>query len=707
MNQSFRSAALIIAERPPWVVRVNGFLHGAGLLVAEHYVLTCAHLVSRSTGEVASVITIGFPFLDLVEREQEYRVRVQVLSPVNADDLALLEVDFAAGASHSKEATAPPAGALLAQLASPAVVNGHRYRVFGYPNETELGGWSYGRIGGPLGAGRVQLDRDASSGYPIVPGFSGSPIWDEDAEAVVGMVVAFEHRPGERIQVGFGLLSDVLARRATSAGISLQTRANVAIQPTLRGDEKPQLMVSADFGKGRDERTHVLSLLFSGDPYVSLSLADQLLTPDEDLIHDVVGRIAGNPATIHALRIVLSRRPDISGPLMVDYIMKANVSWGQANQVPDCLSRVHLPYCTTALVQGLDRGEPDVGRKCIEALGFMGARDYAFRLDDLLHNAGDYLFGKYRGYLLEAQARLFASTTEDLDIRIHSDYLRSAIGRLASVGFQSTEVADLLSVMSTGKVEQADHLISEWLPAEQPEVRRAALRALGALRLQRALPHIWPLLQSETEDSGVRFEAAMAAANIGGASAVDQIVVARDKELAKASSKVLGDLEYALSRSLVDVTDAARFDQLVVYLSEPTKRFRYLVYRAIGETKAGRFESLVRAGLVEADGLERGHAALALARLAGTASSQELHRAFSEAGSRVERVLTNLALRVIGESRHDPNYAQLRSDLAVDAFMYERLLRDDIVRVLAVQPDPTGPALMRAWQRIFVGLNDY
>ena len=37
--------------------------------------------------------------------------------------------------------------------------------------------------------GWLQIEDSKAQGYAVVPGFSGSPVWDEQADGVVGLVV--------------------------------------------------------------------------------------------------------------------------------------------------------------------------------------------------------------------------------------------------------------------------------------------------------------------------------------------------------------------------------------------------------------------------------------------------------------------------------------------------------------------------------------
>jgi hypothetical protein len=67
----------------------------------------------------------------------------------------------------------------------------HRFRVLGFPDGQRDGVWSTGRIRGEQGTRWFQLQSDPGD-QAIVPGFSGSPVWDEESGAVVGMTVAVD-----------------------------------------------------------------------------------------------------------------------------------------------------------------------------------------------------------------------------------------------------------------------------------------------------------------------------------------------------------------------------------------------------------------------------------------------------------------------------------------------------------------------------------
>ena len=209
--------AVDVADRPVWLVRIAGRRVGAGTLVSDRHVVTCAHVVSSGPGSAPLEVT--FPFL-----EPRWKASAQVLAsePAPGDDVAILKL------VPSSRGQALPAGAQPATFMPSAGTRGHHYRAYGYPSGGVPGGWSYGIVAGSVGRNRLQLDRDLDRGYPIVLGFSGGPIWDDDAMAVIGIVHARHHDPEEGIQVGFGIASEALALHLAAAGIETTWRVRSA-----------------------------------------------------------------------------------------------------------------------------------------------------------------------------------------------------------------------------------------------------------------------------------------------------------------------------------------------------------------------------------------------------------------------------------------------------------------------------------------------
>jgi KaiC/GvpD/RAD55 family RecA-like ATPase len=80
--------------------------------------------------------------------------------------------------------------------------------LFGFPRGNEGGTWASGTLLDRQAAGWVQIEDVKETGYRVQPGFSGTPVWDDDLEGVVGMVVAAEARA--EIKAAFTIPTDVL-----------------------------------------------------------------------------------------------------------------------------------------------------------------------------------------------------------------------------------------------------------------------------------------------------------------------------------------------------------------------------------------------------------------------------------------------------------------------------------------------------------------
>ena len=143
--------------------------------------LTCAHVVNRALGRDAdderwppsAVVQICFPLGDRSGAAEltrasvihfEYRepsIDVAVLRPAAARPAVRVSL----GTTWSLE---------------------DRFAAFGFPARESEGLWAHGTISGRTGKG-VQLNTDAGSF--LEPGFSGAPVWNQDRQAVVGIVV--------------------------------------------------------------------------------------------------------------------------------------------------------------------------------------------------------------------------------------------------------------------------------------------------------------------------------------------------------------------------------------------------------------------------------------------------------------------------------------------------------------------------------------
>ncbi|MFJ4969630.1 trypsin-like peptidase domain-containing protein [Streptomyces sp. NPDC088755] len=198
------------------VVRVkgrDGVIAGAGFLVTDHLVLTCAHVVSDAldrprdaTVEPGAEVVVDLPLAghaaDTGDRDGggARTAEVRRWIPVESDrtgDMALLRL------------REPIPGARPLPLVDPAQgVWHHAARAVGFTDDHPGGIWHSGTFRGPTREGWIQLSRGDGEGVHVRPGFSGSPVWDDELGAAVGLMVAAG--PGRDAQQAFALRTRTL-----------------------------------------------------------------------------------------------------------------------------------------------------------------------------------------------------------------------------------------------------------------------------------------------------------------------------------------------------------------------------------------------------------------------------------------------------------------------------------------------------------------
>ena len=182
----------------------NGHIVGAGFLVGERHILTCAHVVSQALGlnEYPADPPQGEVWLDfpLIAPGRLSRTRVVLWCPPLLDgrgDIAGLEVQGE-----------PPPGAMVVDFARAGDVWEHPFRAFGFPAGYDDGVWATGRLLGRQATGWAMIEDVKTQGFAVASGFSGTPVWDTQVQGVVGMVVAAS-RPTET-KTAFVIPLDVL-----------------------------------------------------------------------------------------------------------------------------------------------------------------------------------------------------------------------------------------------------------------------------------------------------------------------------------------------------------------------------------------------------------------------------------------------------------------------------------------------------------------
>ncbi|MCX5197447.1 trypsin-like peptidase domain-containing protein [Streptomyces sp. NBC_00249] len=186
-------AAIVRVSGPGDGVRGPGPVGGVGFLVAPDLALTCAHVVADALGLARThtlapngVLLLDRPLSGMPGRSEAEVAHWVPLREDGTGDVAVLRL------RRPVPGVTPPA------VASPASVWEHPVRVAGFPAAFPGGVWHAGRLRGRTAENWVQLSGADQQGVPVDKGFSGSPVWDEEEWAVVGMVVAAQLSGGRQ-----------------------------------------------------------------------------------------------------------------------------------------------------------------------------------------------------------------------------------------------------------------------------------------------------------------------------------------------------------------------------------------------------------------------------------------------------------------------------------------------------------------------------
>ncbi|NET76848.1 trypsin-like peptidase domain-containing protein [Okeania sp. SIO1F9] len=202
------------------VFKLGGGVAGSGFLVSTEYILTCAHVVAyclASTSETAKkimrqkeiphqIIEVNFPIFTKGKIGQKLQTKVAFWQPRNNDenvqDIAVLKV---------VNPGLLPRGAKpinLIKIGNQSLWNS-KFRALGFPKEGSDGKWAKGELRERVGQGLIQLEGTTETGLRLEGGFSGTAIWDERLQGVVGMAVkADQERP--EAKVAFMIPTDLL-----------------------------------------------------------------------------------------------------------------------------------------------------------------------------------------------------------------------------------------------------------------------------------------------------------------------------------------------------------------------------------------------------------------------------------------------------------------------------------------------------------------
>ncbi|MBD6621224.1 SUMF1/EgtB/PvdOfamily nonheme iron enzyme [Komarekiella sp. 'clone 1'] len=174
------------------ICKANGEVVGAGFLVSQKHVLTCAHVVnaalSRSlaaTENPTCEVYLDFP---LVAPRQILKAQVVCWIAVQPSTSTLEFSDIAALELLDN----PTERARPVRLVTAEDLWGHEFQVLGFPVGRDSGVWTAGELRQPVSGGRIQMEVVQQTAYRVESGFSGAPVWDKQLNGVVGMTVTAE-----------------------------------------------------------------------------------------------------------------------------------------------------------------------------------------------------------------------------------------------------------------------------------------------------------------------------------------------------------------------------------------------------------------------------------------------------------------------------------------------------------------------------------
>ncbi|MGO4612573.1 trypsin-like peptidase domain-containing protein [Nocardia sp. 2YAB30] len=192
---------------------IDGVTVGAGFLVAQRFVLTCAHVVGDATGAdaAAAAAPVAEVSVEFTQAPGIASMSATVVgwSPVgdpDGGDIAVLQLPVP-----------PPIEPI--RLLDSETVRDHPFRVYGFPDGHDAGLWAGGVIRDRVGGGWYQLEDVKVPGSAIETGFSGGAVYDEAVDRVVGMVVARDRAVTRKI--GFMLPTSLLARTLGGVGVEV------------------------------------------------------------------------------------------------------------------------------------------------------------------------------------------------------------------------------------------------------------------------------------------------------------------------------------------------------------------------------------------------------------------------------------------------------------------------------------------------------
>ncbi|MFD7629083.1 trypsin-like peptidase domain-containing protein [Streptomyces sp. NPDC059851] len=216
----------------------DGSAAGAGFLVTEDLLVTCAHVVLAAGSEPGGRVLLAFPRAagsDGLEGE----VLPERWRAPDDEDVAFVRL------------SGTPVGPAVLPLGSAEGCRGHPFRSFGFPTQApRKGHLGFGEVGDLLpSSGRTGARLQLTKANGLTTGFSGGPVFDEVTGLVIGMLteITAPDALGRGHDIAYAAPSQVLR----------EIMPELAAQDVCpyRGLE-PFTAEHADWFQGREEAVH-------------------------------------------------------------------------------------------------------------------------------------------------------------------------------------------------------------------------------------------------------------------------------------------------------------------------------------------------------------------------------------------------------------------------------------------------------------------
>ncbi|VVJ18364.1 Uncharacterised protein [Amycolatopsis camponoti] len=155
----------------------------------------------------------------------------------------------------------PPNGAAPLVLTRSNRLTQDQLIMVGFPRGLELGSWIYGRRGGRVATGWVEILSEPGRESALEPGFSGAPVWVPELDAAIGMVA--QRVRGAPPKIGYMITTDALLSDWPRLADVIERRPPFrALRPFVEDD--------AELFFGREKQAVQLSRLARETPVVCM-----------------------------------------------------------------------------------------------------------------------------------------------------------------------------------------------------------------------------------------------------------------------------------------------------------------------------------------------------------------------------------------------------------------------------------------------------